>query len=142
MTRLGTSAGETLTGTSGRDDILAAQGNDRVLGLGGADVLKGGSGNDVLTGGAGNDLLEGDSGADRFVLAAGDGHDRVRDFENGIDRIDLRAFEGLRYGDLDISTGQASDGPGTLVAIDATTSVRLLGIPAGYLDAGDFLFLP
>ena len=63
-TKVGTSAGNTLTGTSGRDVICGRGGNDVIRGFGGNDVLDGGSGNDRIDGGTGADTLLGGSGAD------------------------------------------------------------------------------
>ncbi|PRY92789.1 hemolysin type calcium-binding protein [Hasllibacter halocynthiae] len=64
-----------------RDDLI--EGSD------GADRLEGGAGSDVLRDGAGEDVLFGGSGADTFVLAHDGATDTIRDFEAGIDRIDL-----------------------------------------------------
>ncbi len=89
-------------------NILIGRGGDDVLnGLGGADDLYGEAGNDVLDGGAGDDLLIGGSGAD--VLAGGTGGDlfrffdgdsgtgaaadRITDFVNTVDKIDLRGVD-------------------------------------------------
>ncbi|WP_122454439.1 retention module-containing protein [Pseudomonas viridiflava] len=73
--------GPSLIGTDGDDVLLAAGGND---------CLNGGNGNDVLIGGPGDDVLTGGEGQDRFMWLAGDtGHDRVTDFNVGIDSLDL-----------------------------------------------------
>ena len=81
-----------LRGGGGKDLIFAHEGNDRLLGQAGNDILRGGSGNDTVDGGTGNDVLIGEGGADRFVFAPGGGTDRIRDFEDGADRIHLAAF--------------------------------------------------
>lgn len=101
--------GDLSKGTSGDDlanrisvarDAIAAMGQDNhLMGLGGNDVLRGGDGadwlqggkgRDVLRGGAGDDLLQGGAGADIFVFRAMDaGHDILRDFRVGQDRLDL-----------------------------------------------------
>lgn len=64
------------------------------IGLVGAgnDTLSGGAGNDVLNGFTGVDLMYGGSGADEFQFFLGYGKDRVVDFVDGVDRIDLRAW--------------------------------------------------
>lgn len=97
-------------------NILFGRGNDDVLdGLGGADELTGNAGNDRLDGGAGDDLLVGGAGADvltggadgdlfRFLdgdAGAGTGADRITDFINWVDKIDLR--------DVDADSGSAGD---------------------------------
>ena len=87
-----------------RDNILeGGGGNDILYGGpgGGDDLMRGGAGNDIiyggigadsLNGGSGNDLLIGGPGADTFVFAPGHGEDTIRDFANGVDRIDLSGF--------------------------------------------------
>ena len=57
----------------------------------GDDTLNGGVGPDVLDGGTGNDQLFGQSGADSFVFALGYEADRVRDFEDDVDTIQINA---------------------------------------------------
>ena len=57
----------------------------------GDDILNGGVGPDVLDGGTGNDQLFGQSGADSFVFAQGYEADRVRDFEDDVDTIQINA---------------------------------------------------
>ncbi|WKW34252.1 type I secretion C-terminal target domain-containing protein [Pseudomonas viridiflava] len=70
--------------------LLGADGDDVLLAAGGHDCLNGGNGNDVLIGGPGDDVLTGGEGQDRFMWLAGDtGHDRVTDFNVGIDSLDL-----------------------------------------------------
>lgn len=72
-----------LTGRGGADSLEGGAGHDR---------LRGGGNDDTLAGGAGNDLLVGEAGEDVFVIRMGDGHDTVRDFTLGADRIDLSDF--------------------------------------------------
>lgn len=80
-----------LSGGGGRDTLIGGAGDDRLFGGKGADTLRGGPGDDILVGGAGNDRLTGGGGADVFVIAPGDGRDRVTDF-SAEDRLDLTAF--------------------------------------------------
>ena len=49
----------------------------------------GGVGNDTLEGGAGNDTLTGGVGADDFVFAVGAGQDRVTDFVDNSDTLQI-----------------------------------------------------
>lgn len=67
----------------------------QVSGTGGADTLAGGTGDDIVIDGAGADRLTGGAGADLFILAADDARDTIMDFEVGIDRVDLSAWDGL-----------------------------------------------
>jgi Ca2+-binding RTX toxin-like protein len=66
----------------------------------GANRLSGGAGNDILIGRAGADVLTGGSGADlfRFSLPSDSGvgpggRDMILDFEQGVDRIDLKGMD-------------------------------------------------
>jgi Ca2+-binding RTX toxin-like protein len=96
-------------GGSGNDKLVGGQGGDRMFGQAGNDMMKGdadndwlrgGDGDDTLRGGAGRDVLFGESGADTFLYAnAGDSglilaeRDVIRDFQQGIDVIDLSLID-------------------------------------------------
>jgi len=110
-------SGQSVTGTNGADSIMGSFGDDVLEGFGGddqlfggngADTLDGGLGADTLDGGFGFDLLSGGEGSDRLIggdrgddLAGGDGADvfvfsrtedggdLIRDFEAGVDTIEL-----------------------------------------------------
>jgi Ca2+-binding RTX toxin-like protein len=80
----------------GHDDMLVGGASDNALfGNGGDDILIDGYGTDELTGGA---------GADTFVFGADGQSDSIRDFEYGVDRIDLSAVPML-YGPSQLSVG-------------------------------------
>ena len=115
----GGSGNDVLRGGSWNDDLRGGSGNDRLQGDGGNDKLRGGSGDDRMTGGSGNDYLNGQRGSDRidggtgwdtlrggsgsdvFVFAKGGGSDKIRDFENGSDRIHID-IDGVDYRDLSV----------------------------------------
>jgi Ca2+-binding RTX toxin-like protein len=80
-----------LEGGGGDDLLIGGAGDDHLLGGRRFDLLLGGAGADTLDGEAGNDTLIGGSGADSFVFRAGSGHDRVVDFQNGADSIEIEA---------------------------------------------------
>lgn len=88
VTPLATNNGEVLTGTNEAEIIN---------GLGGGDTINALGGNDTITGGTGADIVTGGAGADLFVISAvGDltpTPDRITDFQQGIDRIDLSAID-------------------------------------------------
>lgn len=65
--------------------------NDLILGGIGSNVLQGKGGDDILMDGFGEDTLWGGTGADVFVLERDGVRDEIRDFEAGIDTIDLSA---------------------------------------------------
>lgn len=87
----GGSGNDTLRGGTGGDRLFGGGGDDHLFGEGDRDLLRGGVGHDVLFGGAGDDTLVGGRGVDTFVVAPGDGHDRIADLEPG-DRLDLSGY--------------------------------------------------
>ncbi len=99
-----------LGGTTGRDVLLGGTGEDSLVGGDDLDQLRGGADSDTLIGGAGRDVLiggdyvsggfPGDGAADVFVFtdvsessAGGGTRDVIRDFEQGLDIIDLSGID-------------------------------------------------
>ncbi len=78
---------DTIYGDDGNDRLYGDDGNDSLYGGTGADILFGGSGNDYLDGGTGNDRYTGGDGIDTFVIGAGQGIDRIIDYQIGIDEV-------------------------------------------------------
>ncbi|KGF80445.1 hypothetical protein IA69_18935, partial [Massilia sp. JS1662] len=73
-----------------------------LAGAAGVNVLRGGTAADTLAGRGGADSLEGGAGGDLFVYehasdSTAAATDAILDFQSGQDRIDLRAFAGLRW---------------------------------------------
>lgn len=87
----GDARGKTLTGDGGRDVLKGGSKGDILIGDGGNDRLKGKSGKDLLLDGDGKDQLFGGSGRDIFEFAPDGLQDRVQDFQDGLDLIDLSA---------------------------------------------------
>lgn len=96
----GGSQDDTLHGGGGDDFLFGTTGADTVRGGAGADTLYGGlprDEGDILVGGAGADMLfgigggtlAGGTGADRFVFTNPGQREVVRDFEPGIDVIEI-----------------------------------------------------
>jgi Ca2+-binding RTX toxin-like protein len=86
------SGDDLMIGSNARDELMGLGGNDTLTGSGGRDHLVGGKGMDVLTGGKGPDALTGGADADHFVFnAVTEGGDKISDFANGLDQIDLFA---------------------------------------------------
>ena len=83
----------------GGDDIITASENLapnitlRLDGGAGNDTITGGNTDDRIEGGAGDDLLTGGTGADVFVFNLGD--DRITDFEQGVDEVQLVGITGI-----------------------------------------------
>ncbi len=133
---LGNAGNNRLNGARGADVLYGMDGNDLLIGGSGYDRLFGGSGNDRLVGGQGLDQFWGGAGADTFVLLdKGVWREKVMDFEDEIDRIDLRGG-GLR-GLSDLVLVADPDG---IVINYGPGSFQLAGISANQLDASDFLF--
>lgn len=96
-TYYGTDWSESIYGGYGHDVIYAYGGNDLLWGGAGDDILYGGAGDDELYGGSGINDLYGGSGRDWFYMSprtlGGDfSDDLIRDFEFGLDRIDVSAW--------------------------------------------------
>ncbi|MEM9966720.1 MAG: calcium-binding protein [Pseudomonadota bacterium] len=87
-------SGGTLLG-SARDDILS--------GAAGNDIIEAGAGDDILLDGGAEDTLVGGPGADIFIFSPDAARDRVLDFRQGTDQIDLSSYGALAgLGELQI----------------------------------------
>lgn len=103
----------------------------------GNDTLDGGKGDDMLYGGGGDDVMTGGAGADRFVIEASSGDDRITDFKSKQDLIVFDPASGVDdFGDL-ILTQVGKD---TLVSWGTADSLLLEGVKADKLSASDFEF--
>ena len=126
------------------DDVFDASRsvvNGAISGLDGDDLLIGGRTGDVLVGGAGNDTLTGGSGADVFVFAPTDlGADVVTDFQNGLDQLDVSAFN---FGAADLQTvidGAQQLGSDTLLTFAQDNTGLLQNTQVGAIEVTDFVF--
>ncbi|CUH78149.1 calcium-binding protein [Tropicibacter naphthalenivorans] len=171
----GGSGEDSLDGGAGIDVLLGGAGNDYLNGDEGNDQLRGGDGMDILIGGIGRDVLiggdyvalgfPGDGATDVFVFTdvsesspGGATRDIIRDFEDGIDLINLALIDAdMNTGDEDAFTfigtsrfsGTAGElryfntGASTVVRGDvdgdgtADLDIFLNGVIA--LDASDFM---
>ncbi len=142
-----------LSGGAGQDDLFGGAGNDTMSGDGQKDTLHGGSGNDVLNGGGGNDtlngghdddVLTGGAGKDVFVFGRNAGNDRITDFANSNDTIDLTAF-GLKPSDFAsiIAPALSNAGGGdtllNLADLGGQGSILIEGLAFADADASDFI---
>ncbi|MCV6586076.1 MAG: hypothetical protein OIF47_11125, partial [Marinibacterium sp.] len=134
----GGSGNDTLNGGGSNDVILGGIDNDMLIGGSGNDFLNGNAGDDTLSDGEGQDKLEGGAGADVFILATDGRNDRIADFENGVDQIQLG---GVMFGDLAI----ADMSNGTVRITYAGEQLLLLeeggSIASSDIDASDFIFV-
>jgi Ca2+-binding RTX toxin-like protein len=137
----GGSGNDVMDGGSGDDILNARTGDDDLDGGAGNDVMRGHAGADTLDGGAGDDTLVGGEDGDRFVFAGANGADRIIDFQDGVDRIDLTAYAVNGVHDI---------GDFTIVQVGVNTvisnydpgggTIRLDNTDAGDIDDADFLF--
>jgi Ca2+-binding RTX toxin-like protein len=126
-----------ISGQSVEKVVLTGSADIDATGNFGANDLAGNGGENRLLGHAGADRLKGGGGADVFVFSDHDGRDRVRDFHDGTDLIDLTAVDDVEnFGDLRLT----DTGPGVRVDY-GTGSFVLADVPKlTTIDAGDFLF--
>jgi uncharacterized repeat protein (TIGR02059 family) len=111
---------DVLVGSPQRDVLLGGADNDQLFGYGEVDQLFGQAGNDILDGGKGLDLLYGGTGADNFVLRAGDGADRVMDFN--ATEGDLFVLDNLSFGELSFNNNQILLGSDILATVTNATN--------------------
>jgi RTX toxins and related Ca2+-binding proteins len=125
---------DVLIGSPQRDVLTGGSGNDRLYGKAGVDQLYGEAGDDILDGGLAMDLLYGGAGADSFVLRAGDGPDRVMDF-NAIDG-DLFLLDNLTFGALSFQGNRTFLGAELLATV-----IDNLGLPVTTLGSNPQWFV-
>lgn len=134
---VGDNMSNVLTGGDGNDSIVAGGDSDFVFGGRGDDAIQGNGGTDRIEGGEGNDTLSGgSSGKDYFIYRAAWGNDRITDFEDKVDFIDLRGL-GLTFADLDIT----AQGPDTLITdAEHGGTILIQHLQPSQLTGADFLF--
>ncbi len=98
----GLDGNDRIDGQDLNDTLNGGDGNDLLLGGAEDDRLSGDNGNDRLIGGAGRDFLTGGNGNDRFIFLdigdsgiTGAARDLIRDFQQGNDKIDVRAIDAV-----------------------------------------------
>ena len=128
-----------LEGGTGDDSLLGGLGADYLLGCAGADTLSGFVSVDRLDGGLGDDVLTGGTQADTFVFGRTAGNDRVTDFANDVDKLDLRAMD---FASVAAVIAAASDSAlGLLIDLKLVGggTILLNGFALASLDAADLL---
>lgn len=140
VTLVGSGGNDTLTGGSGNDTFYGGADNDTLIGGAGADALIGSAGDDNIDGGAGNDFYLGGTGADVFMWSDGFGVDVVKDFTDGIDRLDFTNHSGVNaLGDLTIN--QSGNHTVITMAIPNGDQITLADTLATSLTGADFDFV-
>ena len=144
---LGTRGDDVITGTILDEEILGDRGNDTLSGGGGNDLLRGGKGDDILNGGDGNDRLRGDAGnddltggagRDRFIFNLQGGNDIVRDYTDGVDRLDFTNF-GFLGDDAAVLARATQVGANVVFSMAGGETMTLQNVQIGVLDGTDIL---
>ncbi|MEP4196906.1 MAG: hypothetical protein ABJL99_14860 [Aliishimia sp.] len=122
------------------DTVNGGAGNDRLVGANGKDTLWGGAGNDTMFGGGGTG--GGDGLRDTFVFKSaangGGGFDRIKDFENNIDKIDLSESGYTNFADVFADATQV--GADVQINFDFSGVSVIENFTLAQLNDGDFLF--
>ncbi|MDD9983887.1 MAG: hypothetical protein OXU81_21430, partial [Gammaproteobacteria bacterium] len=129
--------------------VRGSRNDDRLRGSNGTNRLDGYGGDDILAGRGGENTFEGGDGRDTFVIgfSRNGNYQRINDFTDGEDRIDLNAWGVPSHSDLMAVVDQHVDGTGiwidlTRFAVGGTGyyGVHLYGyFDIASLDASDFL---
>jgi serralysin len=156
----GRKGSDRLTGLNGDDQLIGKVGRDVLAGGNGADILKGGRSNDILKGGTGKDrlfgqddddrlkggkgadVLFGGAGADVFLFTAieqspaDSGRDVVRDFESGLDRIDISALSVSAFSFVGSDAFSGTDPSVRYEQVGGSTRVLADAVGDGIADLG------
>ena len=156
-TLIGSAVSNTLQGGDGADTLDGEGGNDFLSGEGDDDTLIAGDGDDILNGGLGRDILWGGEGVDIFEFldvaesGIGSSRDVIKDFEQGIDLIDLAAMGATSFsaGGFTSTAGEVTYkliGGGTKTVIeydkdgDGAADFQILMTNGGFtMTADDFI---
>lgn len=115
------------------EDLQGGYGNDSLTGNNSVNTIWGNRGDDTIRGYRANDTLYGNSGSDTFVFYNRDGNDVIKDFEDGLDKIQL---SGKSWDLLTV----VQDGDDTIISHDGEGTIRLEGIDAALITADDFVW--
>jgi len=127
-----------LTGNKSIDGTGSAVANI-IIGNGSANTLNGMSGADTLDGGGGNDVLTGGGQIDMFVFRTRTGKDRITDFTDASDKIDLSDYKGISaFEDLEGRISQ--NGTDAVITLKNGDRITLDNFDAGNLTMVDFQF--
>ena len=88
----GSATADNMMGSRSDELISGGAGRDRIVGGAGDDVINGGAGADRLSGGTGSDVFRFSSVSDSYRTATTSFSDRITDFNDASDRLDLTAL--------------------------------------------------
>jgi serralysin len=135
----GGAGNDTITSDGGKDNLIGGLGNDTITAGAGIDTINGGAGSDRIDGGADADTLTGGADGDTFVFEDNDGLDRITDFQNNIDKIEL---DGFAYSSgADIVSLAKQVGANVVLTLDSDQTVTLANIKLAVIDTTDFLLV-
>jgi Ca2+-binding RTX toxin-like protein len=107
-------------------------------------ILVGGAGNDILHGGQGNDVLLGGAGSDQFQFSGLNGTDRIADFQQGLDKIDITGYGAALSSFSDLAGHIAQVGADVHVDLGAKVTgagmIVLQNTQMAAMGASDFTF--
>jgi Ca2+-binding RTX toxin-like protein len=104
-------------------------GGQHVAGVAGAQVLQGGATNDMLWGGA---------GADTFLFAGTFGQDRIGDFLDGTDKLDMTALGIDTLAELEAAASLTNASLGLVVDFGGGQKITITGLTVATLGDADF----
>jgi Ca2+-binding RTX toxin-like protein len=133
----GDAGADVVRGNVGDDDLYGGADADVMYGGVGDDFLAGGVGIDVLRGGEGDDRLTGGTQVDTFVFSRNQGTDRVTDFQNGTDKLDLRAFDFASLAAVKALCSASS--LGLRIDVPGEGVIFVAGLTLAQLNAADLL---
>lgn len=138
---LGEGGDDVISGGENRDRLFGGVDNDTLDGGSDNDALFGEAGADVISGGVGFDVLVGGAGADRFRFLVGAEVERIADFEDGVDLIDMSGHGGVNSF-ADVVVRQAGANVKIIEAADRASAdfIVLVGFDATNVSAADFVF--
>ena len=122
---------------------LVLTGSSNIDGTGSSydDRMSGNSGNNRLDGGGNNDLLRGGGGRDVFVFSYHGMHDEILDFRSGIDRIDMRGWDGDGLENFaDVKANAANQGDDLFISLGGSDDLLIHDFHRNDLDKHDFIF--
>lgn len=133
--------GKTHIGGEGKDILKGREKGDILVGDGGNDRLKGKSGHDRILDGEGKDQMWGGSGRDVFEFVEDGQQDKIQDFEDGRDLIDLSGFVNS-FADLTIE--EITDGVVGITHDDDLFIIKGFNrsaVTVDMFDESDFIFI-
>ncbi|MDF2232717.1 hypothetical protein P2H44_09150 [Albimonas sp. CAU 1670] len=136
---------DTLLGSSEDDVFEGGGGFDTLRGRGGDDLLRGGAGEDLIAGGAGDDEMAGGINADVFRIGRHSGDDRIADWTDGEDVLNLRALNieiTTSVGDVKAASQNRAGGV-VIIDLDALGgdgSLEIAGWNVNLMSSDDFIF--